>query len=61
MNYAIKLEYTTDDWIYLTKDTGGNCWDLQPELFATKARANDFISKLRLPNATVVKYKKETA
>ena len=33
---------SADDWIFVTKDTGGNCWDLQPETFTDKKDAERF-------------------
>jgi hypothetical protein len=33
MKYAVKIMLSKDDWIFITKDTGSNCWDLQPETF----------------------------
>ena len=31
-----------DDWIFITKDTGGNCWDLTPETFNDRKDAERF-------------------
>lgn len=33
--YAIMVCFSEedDDWIYVTKDTHGKCWDLEPVLF----------------------------
>jgi hypothetical protein len=38
---------TVDDWIYVTKDTGGNCWDLQPETFDDVKDAEQFAEMWR--------------
>lgn len=42
MTYAVKIRLAEDDWIFVTKDTGGNCWDLQPETFADIKDAERF-------------------
>ena len=36
-----------DDWIYITKDTGGHCWDLVPETFDTENEAEQFADNWR--------------
>lgn len=43
--YAVKINLSVDDWIYVTKDSGmggGNCWDLEPVLFASENEAEDY-------------------
>lgn len=61
MKYAIQIKLAEDDWIYVTKDTGGHCWDLQPELFDTLESAEKFADiwriKGREDNVIVVEYK----
>jgi len=47
MKYAIKIRLAVDDWIYITKDTGGNCWELVPETFDTKDGAENFAENWR--------------
>jgi hypothetical protein len=47
MKYAIKIRLAMDDWIYITKDTGGRCWDLVPETFDTKDEAEKFAENWR--------------
>lgn len=42
MAYAVKIRLSEDDWIFVTKDTGGNCWDLQPETFNDRKDAERF-------------------
>jgi hypothetical protein len=42
MMYAVKIMLSKDDWIFVTKDTGGNCWDLTPETFDDKKDAERF-------------------
>ena len=59
MKYAVKVKLSEDDWIFMTKDTGGNCWDLQPELFETPDEATVFASNLGLKNTVVVRYQKD--
>ena len=41
-----------DDWIYVTKDTGGNCWDLVPETFDTPTEAEKFAKVWRKKRGT---------
>jgi len=43
---------TADDWIYVTKDTGGNCWDLVPETFNTRKKAEEFAKIWRKKRGT---------
>ena len=31
-----------DDWIYVTEDTHGKCWDLKPVLFDTRTEAEKY-------------------
>ena len=47
-----------DDWIYVTEDSKGNCWDLQPMMFDNLTEALDcakiFTVKGREQNVKVV-------
>ena len=47
MTYAVKIRLAEDDWIFVTKDTGGNCWDLTPETFADIKDAERFAETWR--------------
>jgi hypothetical protein len=47
MKYAVKIMLAADDWIYITKDTRGKCWDLVPETFDTVEEAEEFASTWR--------------
>ena len=47
MTYAVKILLAEDDWIFVTKDTGGNCWDLTPETFADIKDAERFAETWR--------------
>jgi hypothetical protein len=42
MKYAVKIMLSADDWIYVTEDNGGNCWDLTPVLFDDIQEAERF-------------------
>lgn len=42
MKYAVKIQLAVDDWIYVTEDNGGNCWDLTPVLFNDIQEAERF-------------------
>ena len=42
MKYAVKIMLSADDWIYITEDSGGNCWDLTPVLFSDIQEAERF-------------------
>lgn len=42
MKYAVKIQLAVDDWIYVTEDNGGNCWDLTPVLFDDIQKAERF-------------------
>lgn len=42
MKYAVKIQLAVDDWIYITEDNGGNCWDLTPVLFDDIQEAERF-------------------
>jgi hypothetical protein len=65
MKYAVKVMLSVDDWIYITEDTGGNCWDLKPVLFDNHKEAEKFVDKLRLKDSRrsvkVVEYELEEA
>lgn len=49
-----------DDWIYLTEDTGGNCWDLTVKTFDDIKEAERFAEVFTIEgkesNVRVVKY-----
>lgn len=47
MKYAVKIQLAVDDWIYVTEDNGGNCWDLTPVLFDDIQKAERFAEKWR--------------
>lgn len=47
MKYAVKIMLAADDWIYITEDTHGKCWDLKPVLFETQEQAEDFAKSWR--------------
>lgn len=47
MKYAVKIQLAVDDWIYVTEDNGGNCWDLTPVLFDDIQKAERFANKWR--------------
>ena len=36
------IQLAVDDWIYVTEDNGGNCWDLTPVLFNDIQEAERF-------------------
>ena len=56
--YAIKVMLAKDDWIYITEDTDGHCWDLKPQLFKTKKEAEN-AAKIWNKRATkIVRYEK---
>jgi len=43
--YAVKINLSVDDWIYVTEDSGiggGNCWDLKPVLFVSESEAERY-------------------
>lgn len=42
MKYAVMIQLAVDDWIYVTEDNGGNCWDLTPVLFNDIQEAERF-------------------
>lgn len=60
MKYAVKIMLAVDDWIYITEDNGGNCWDLTPVLFSDIKEAERFADTWRLKgkgrNVEVVEY-----
>lgn len=60
MKYAIRVNFGEDDWIYITKDTGENCWDLDPVLFDSAETAERYADTWRIPgkphNVQVVEY-----
>lgn len=47
MTYAVKIRLAEDDWIFITQDSGGNCWDLTPETFADIKDAERFAETWR--------------
>ena len=48
VTYAVQIKLSEDDWIYVTEDTGGNCWDLTPETFTTILDAERFADAWRI-------------
>jgi hypothetical protein len=54
------LDKQEDDWIFVTEDSKGNCWDLQPVLFDDINDALEFAKGWALPgkeeNVQVVSY-----
>jgi hypothetical protein len=54
------LDKTTDDWIFVTEDSKGNCWDLHPVLFDDINDALEFAKSWTIPgkeeNVQVVNY-----
>ena len=54
------LDKEEDDWIFVTEDSKGNCWDLRPVLFDDINDALDFAKSWTLPgkeeNVQVVNY-----
>jgi len=54
--YAIKVMLSADDWIYITEDNGGNCWDLVPLLFKTKKEAMEHAKIWSSRHTKVVEY-----
>lgn len=65
MKYAVKIMLAVDDWIYITEDTGGNCWDLQPVLFDSRKEAEKYADVWRIKDrrrtVKVVEYELEKA
>lgn len=47
---------SADDWIYITEDNGGNCWDLVPLLFSTKKEAMEHAKIWSSRHTKVVEY-----
>ena len=49
-----------DDWIFVTEDSKGNCWDLRPVLFDDINDALEFANSWAIPgkeqNVKVVNY-----
>lgn len=54
--YAIKVNLSVNDWIYVTEDNGGNCWDLVPALFDTKEEAQSHLEDM-FKNGTSINVK----
>jgi len=48
VKYAVKINLAKDDWIYVTEDNGGNCWDLTPVLFTDIKDAERFAETWRI-------------
>lgn len=65
MKYAVKVMLAADDWIFVTKDTRGKCWDLVPETFNTVQEAEQFANSWRRKgkssNVKVVEYNDDDA
>ena len=64
MEYAVKIRLALEDWIYITKDTRSNCWELVPETFPTEEEAETFAELWRKTSGDtrfvkVVEYKKD--
>ena len=49
-----------DDWIFVTEDTKGDCWDLRPVLFDDLTEALEYAKVFSIPgkeqNVQVVNY-----
>jgi hypothetical protein len=49
-----------DDWIFVTEDSKGNCWDLHPVLFDDLTEALEYAKVFSIPgkeqNVQVVSY-----
>ena len=54
------LDKVTDDWIFVTEDTKGKCWDLRPVLFDDINDALEFAGTFAIEgkehNVKVVSY-----
>lgn len=49
MKYAVMICLDgNDDWIFVTEDSKGNCWDLRPVLFETSELAEEAANIWRL-------------
>lgn len=48
IKFAVKVMLSVDDWIYITEDTHGKCWDLKPVLFDTRAEAEEYAKTWRV-------------
>ena len=56
MKYAVKLELSEDDWIYITEDNSNNCWELTVKTFDNAKDAEQFASIWKQKNTKVVEY-----
>lgn len=62
MKYALMMKLGEGDWIYVTEDKGGNCWDLHPVIYESKERAERAAAIWRnhgASNCKVVEYLRE--
>jgi hypothetical protein len=54
------IDVEEDDWIFVTEDSKGNCWDLRPVLFDDINEAMAYAGTFSLPgkeeNVMVVNY-----
>ena len=52
-----------EDWIFVTEDSKGNCWDLRPVLFDDINDALEFANSWAIPgkeqNVKVINYEEE--
>ena len=59
----ICLDKATDDWIFVTEDSKGNCWDLRPVLFDDINDALEYAKSWTITgkeeNVQVVNYDKQ--
>ena len=60
MGSKVCLDKVTDDWIFVTEDTKGKCWDLRPVLFDDINDALEFAGTFAIEgkkhNVKVVSY-----
>lgn len=56
--YAIKVMLAVDDWVYVTKDSKGNPYNLQPLLFDSRQIAEDWANETGWKLYKVVRYRK---
>ena len=54
------IDAQEDDWIFVTEDSKGNCWDLRPVLFDDINEAMSYANTFTLPgreaNVKVINY-----
>lgn len=60
MKYAIKINFDSDTWLYVTEDSGKCDFDLQAKLYDTREQAEKDAKIWRIPgkeiNVEVVEY-----